>query len=393
MGKQEEKKSYILFDIDSDSIGVVVFEKIFVIKGHKKESFYREIFSQRKKIINSSFIDFKVFFIKTKQVFDELALLAYSHTHSLSGIDNIYLNISAPWVTNQKRVLHFEKQKSFIYNNSIVEEVLEKQKEKTSHHTRDYHAYNNLDFVDHHILSLSANGYPVKNLSGKKIKDLDIHTLVSFISPESRDMFYDVIERHFHRKPKIVSNIFMEYFALQKLFPKEKNILALDVSAEITEVFLIQKGILICLATIPVGSNTIKRSLAEGLNLSFEKASSLLSLYSEKKMEEKFELKINKVMQKSFLSWFKEVYATFSEISKEHHIPHTLSLVANADIQQWLQEWLLKSDEVEELFGFGKKLELLDSRFALFESLGHRSKEISDESLLYAITFLEKYKD
>ncbi len=391
MAKQQGK-SHIIFDVDSNSIGVVVFEKQFAKEGDREEAVYREVFSQRKIINNSEFIDFNSFSLKTKRVFDDLALLAYSHTRNISSLNQIYINLSAPWVTNQKRILHFEKKKPFIYTNAILDHLLEKQKEKTSHHTHDYHIYDELLMLDQQVLALYANGYPVNELTNKEIKDLDVHLMTSFISLEAKDLFTEIVERHFHRKPNFIANIFMEYISLKNLFPQEKNIISFDVSAEITEITLIEKGALSRLVSVPVGSRTLKKSLASELGLSFKKTSSLLELYHQDHLDPNYQKKIELALRKAFISWFKEIYTTLEFLGREHALPHSVSLVAEKNIQEWLKREFLRSDELNALIDFNKTIEILDPRTLFIEKMGSYAKQISDTSLLYAVNFLEKYK-
>lgn len=59
--EKENTQHYIIFDIDSSSIGTLVFEKSFDEK--LKKNVYHEVYTLRKQIIIGNNTDFDIFFL------------------------------------------------------------------------------------------------------------------------------------------------------------------------------------------------------------------------------------------------------------------------------------------------------------------------------------------
>ena len=88
-------QQYIVLDIDSNSIGAMVIEK------QKKDN--RVMYYERTPIHGEKDLSFDDFFLKTQRL---LAHLSEAMTSVLSGeYFEIYVNLSSPWVSSQKRIL------------------------------------------------------------------------------------------------------------------------------------------------------------------------------------------------------------------------------------------------------------------------------------------------
>ncbi|MGB0925209.1 MAG: hypothetical protein ACPGTS_00700 [Minisyncoccia bacterium] len=383
--KQDFAQHYIIFDIDSDSIGALVFEKILNTKT-KKDS-YSEIFTVRKNINTQQGFSFDMFFLRTLSVFNDVAVAA--HKYSGNNIANIYINISAPWVSSQKRVLHYKKDKEFVFTKDIEKQILEKELEKSLKQTYDFKDFNNLELVEQRTLDIYANGYPARSPYGKSVLDVDIHSLVSVMSADTKQSFNHVVERNFHRDAVFFSNTLMGYDSLTQLFPHENNILSMDISGEVTEISIIIDDHLKKNGVVPFGSAGVIRKLAELLQIPYQKAESLMVLYQENHLEENYRNQVESAMKKAFIFWFKEIYSFLGTVSAEHKIPSTIMLLAPENIQNWFNEWLLKTEEIKEHFSGQKPIALLDISSKFRDKNNMQFAGISDENLALALWFVE----
>lgn len=379
---QKNQQQYILFDIDSSSIGAVVFEVFFDTKLKKQK--YKTIFSIRDLIAVNVDADADDFLKRTLSVFNDVAVK--THKYSGDAIAGIYLNVSAPWTSSQKRIVHFEKDAEFIFTKEIADSIIAGEILEPLHHTHDFKDYKNLDLVERKTIDFFENGYPTKKPYGKKIKDVDIHSLITVMSTDVKKDFIHVIERNFHIEDvEFISNVFMSYQSLLSTYPDENNIVHFDLSSEVTEIVIIINDHLQSLGTIPVGSRYITKTLADILQIPFVKTESLIVMYQQNNLDEKYKNNIESAMKKAFLAWFKHFYNFLDTVSLEHIVPSTLSVVAPKFLQHWLTEWILKTDDMTEHMHAHKKISILNIHSTLADDI------VDDASLSLCLQFLKKF--
>lgn len=381
---KKEKQHYVIFDIDSSSIGTLVFEI-----SHGKKYKCKEVFTAREDILREQEVDFDKFFNKTIDVFKSLAEKA--HKYSGNNITGVFLNVSAPWVSSQKRIIHFEKDDEFIFTKMIEDSIIEKELIKSFHYTNDFRNQKNLSLIERRTLDISANGYPTKNPYGKKVKDVDIHSLISVMSNETKNAFTYVIERAFHVKPEYFSNMFMNYKSITSLFKQEDDVLSIDISGEVTEIGVIIKDKLKKIGSIPAGINHIIRSLSKLLNISYLKAESILIMYQNDELDSKYKQSIDYAMKKSFLSWFRQFYEFLEEASREYIIPSTIHLLSQEYAYAWLSEWILKTEELREHITSQKNISILDTKMMWCKMNNVEFEHIKDDNLALCLGFVKNF--
>lgn len=384
--EKENRQHYIIFDIDSSSIGTLVFEKSLDEK--TKKDVYHEVFTLRKNIATGQNVDFEIFFSRTLKVFEYVAERA--HKYSGNSIAQVYINIAAPWSSSQKRVIHYEREREFNFTKELADSIIEKELEESLHHTHDFKDHKGLALIERRTVDTFANGYPTKKPFGKKLKDVDIHSLVSVMSEKTKDALSHVIERNFHIEPVYFSNVFMTYQSLINLFPQENNITCIDVSGEVSEISIIVSDHLKRIGTIPVGEHHIVRKLSQLLKIPYTKAESIIKMYQSNTLEEKYKKDIESAMKESFLYWFKHFYDFLGEVSKEYLIPDTLCLLSPEYIHNWLSEWILKTEELGEHMHAQKNISILDLKMLWRTAQKKELQNITDDNLALCLDFVEK---
>jgi cell division ATPase FtsA len=327
--KKEYVKQNIVFNINSDSVGVFVYEK--EKKSSQEEKIHPYFFSLRKKIENDNGVSFDDYFRRVLSLFHQLAQEASKQINYEIG--EIYLILSSPWISSQKRILHFEKEKEFIFSKKDFELVLKKNKEEVLHHTHDFKDHNGLVFIRQSVVGLFANGYRTKKIINKNIVDADIHVVVEVMSQKTRDSFIHIIEKVFHRDATILGHSVAMYHSFLEIFPNEDDMLHIHIDGEISEVMLIINDELKKIGTVPVGVNHLIRFLSKNMNIPFVKAKNLLLMYQNNHLHESYRDDIDFIMKKTFLFWFKSFYSFLDEIAKEYIVPDTILLIAPHDMQ------------------------------------------------------------
>ncbi len=381
---QANTSQYIIFDIDSSSVGALVFERS--VNRKTKKSSYRELFSIREYIVHHEKLDFDMFFLKTLSTFSLVAEKLIYYTDG--SLEDIFINVSAPWVSSQLRTIHYEKEKDFVVDQQLIDHIVEKELAEPFHHTRDFREHKNLVHIEHRILDIFLNGYKAQKLHNQKVHDIDIRTLVSVMSSQTHRDFLHVVERVFHRGAQFFSNNFMLYHTTLLHFPHERDLVLLDISGELTEFELIIQGEFKKIGTLPTGTHFLKRIMAQKLSVGIEKLESLLRMYKEGFLDDTHHASLEKVMDYAFRQWLKYLYDFFAEIGKEYLIPHTFVVLAPDILHPWFFDRLSDADEIKEHMAHGKDI----STLFIQESLQHgRESLISDDSLNFCLSFVEEY--
>ena len=362
----------ILFDIDSASIGGA-----FVRYGKDTRGIVIEttiLFSLRKEITNGTEYPFEKFFDQTLKTFKAVA--EEVHLQSLTTIDNIYMNISVPWMSAQKRIINYKKKKSFTLTQKLIDGLIQKEIEAPLNHNLDY-AEHDVELIRRRTIDIYANGYPVRNPIGKEMNDLSIHSLISVISTTTKQKFNEIIEEVFHREPKLISNTFVNYQAVKTLLPNIDNALVIDISGEVTAVLVIKKDHLLHIGSIPFGTHSIIRSLRDNLHISINKAESLIRLQIKGHLESKYEQSIDTAMKEAFKVWFKPFYNLLDTYSQHGLLPHTIVLKANNDSIKWCQENILKEDSLYEHMDTQGRIEMISLANVLPIDVSEEDLELS----------------
>ena len=379
-----QTSQYIIFDIDSSSVGALVFERGFNTK--TKKNTYRELFSIREDIIKSEKLDFDMFFLETLSTFQHVAEKLIYYTDG--SLEDIFVNISAPWVSSQLRNVHYEKEKGIVVNKQLIDHIVEKELSEPLHHTRDFREHKDLVHIEHRVLDIFLNGYKTNKFNNKKVRDIDIHTLVSVMSSQTHKDFLHIIEKVFHRGAQFFSNNFMFYHTAVSHFPDEHNMVLLDISGEITEILVSVSGELSKIGTIPVGVHFLKRHLSQELSLSIEKVESLLRMYQEEFLDRAHHKPLEKAMDVAFRKWLKYLYDFFAEVGKEHLVPHVFVILTPQILHDWFFDRMRSADEIKEHMARGKDISIMHIK----EVQQQKTTEgISDDSLSFCLSFVEEY--
>lgn len=335
-------KNHIIFDIDSTTIGGGIFRYDYDSKGVLVGR--RELFVVRKKITNGSNYSFDDFLNKTLKTLHDVASEVY--LQSLITIDTIYCNVSAPWMSSQKRKVTYTKNKPFIFTADLEKKLVEKELSISLKKNLDY-AQHDVALIDRQTVNIYGNGYAARKPLGTSMTDVCIHSLVSVMSRDTKKLFEEAIEKVFHRDLVFVSNTFVSYQALRTRLPHTNDAIIMDISGELTEVLVVKKDNLVHIGSIPVGSNHVVRTLSTMLAVPYAKADHLLSAHQES-FDLEYISKIQQLIKKSFRVWFKEFFNLCDEYSKKGLLPGNIVLRCDPSYASWFDEMILGEDMLQE---------------------------------------------
>lgn len=338
------KKYYVIFDIDSSTIGGGVFEFSYNKKGEFVD--LREHFSVRKNITNGKEYPFGDFFTRTTKIFREVADNLYRE--SRVSIDDVYINVGPPWMSAQKRSISYKKKTPFVLTQERADALIQKELEEQFSKNTDFKDHQ-VELIDRKTIDVHANGYPVRNPIGKTMSDVTMYSLTSVMSKDTKQSFQNIIEEVFHRQATMTSNTFINYEATRRFLPDTNNAIILDISGEISEISVIKHDHLEHLGTIPTGIHGIVRDLRDTLGISLEKAWGIIPLISGDHLTVEHRKNYERALDSSFTFYLKSLYNFLDTCSQTGLLPSTIILKTHKEFKYWFEEKLLQSDELTEV--------------------------------------------
>lgn len=339
--KQQQHTS-VVFDVDSASIGVAVVGYLPEQRLPK-----REYFSKRVQLdTHHSFENFFAKTIKTLESLGHEALTSAPH-----AIDDVYIALSVPWVSSQKRVVSYDEGgKEFTFTKELAQKVIAKELAEPLAKNLDYHKYDDLEIFERRTVDIYLNGYPsLYPFRGTTpVKDVQIHSVTSVISGTTKKAFVHAIERVFHREPVLISNTIVQYKTLETFIPNENSAMIIDLGGTNTQVFIVRDDHLTDIASFPVGREHIVSEVMKTAHVSREKARSLISLYTSRTLQESYEQQLSSVMSQAYHVWMKPWFELCDTLSAKKLLPSTLCITAPDDISSWLRYHILQTDELTE---------------------------------------------
>lgn len=374
-------QQYIVLDIDSTSIGGML-----ISKKNRKGKKDRVVYYDRQVIHSGKELSFDDFFLKTRRVLENICEKLARH---LSGEDfAVYCNMSAPWVSSQKRTIHYEKKSDFEFTKELVEDLIKKEIEQPLI-GKDFKSDDGLVLIERRNIDVYANGYPTHKPYGKKMKSVDIHSLSTVMAIETKESFDSIIERYFHRQASYFSNIFMGYQSLKTVLPYEDNIINIDISGRVTEISIIKDDHLVNMGTIPVGTQHILHTLSELLSFSLSKTRSFIEMYQFGVLDEKYVSRVDLAIEKALGIWRKELYDFVDKIAKDGSLPSNICLSSEPTLQQWITELLLAGEELTVHMHASHRVAIIDMR-KIFSENTTTDLDIDDQNMLMIHSFIQK---
>ncbi len=340
MSSHERKKHIIIFDIDSASIGAAVVACHYTAKGDLEK--VRSVFELREDISLTTSINFDDFFARTLKTFEHVAKTVY--LQALDSLEGVYCNVSAPWISSQKRIIHYEHKKPFEVTKKLVESCIEKEIESSFSTNLDFKHHGNVTLVERRTVDMYLNGYSSLKPYGKQANTMDIHSLSSVMSETTKQAFEHIVERVFSRKVHFFSNTFVSYQTVRTILPHEDSCIVLDISGELSEIFVIVDDHLKHIASFASGMNSIVRDVASRLHMGYQKAFSLVRLSHQESFDPHYQKTMTDVIDRAFRDWLQEFFAVLDALGKDGLLPDTLCLSMDHRLVDWFQHKLLQTD-------------------------------------------------
>jgi len=342
---RNKRKVVAIFDIGSGSVGGAIVSVPtdgvglpLILKTVRTDIKFRENFN---------------FDIFMKDMLSALSNTADTLYHTKSGAPHeIHCVLASPWYISMTRAIKMSRDKTFIFNKKLANELIEKEISSLSQAFKDKYGENEgtPEIIEKHTLGVSLNGYTVDDPLGRKCKSLEMDMTIS-ISPRScLDKIKETLSKTFHHIDVSFSTFTVDtYLAIRDKYITPDSYLLLDISGEITDVGIVTKGILKAALSFPFGKRTFYKYMCTKLEIECRDAEELYKLYSQDNLSGEFKKKVVPLFKSIENSWGEAFRQCISTLPRALMLPGTIFLTADNDIKNWFANVLETEEHIQSM--------------------------------------------
>lgn len=273
-------------------------------------------------------------------------------TSAGSRLGEIYCYFSAPWQTGSPQDITIEHDSSFVVNQNRLQLAKTKAENVFVEETLENFGTSeeNLEPLSTALLGCWCNGYRVEEPNGVLVDRLKVSTYVSMLPTRIKSAVESTVTNTFHP-----DNISYHSFtaaihrAFTKRFSHPKTFLTINVDEEMTQLLIINSGVLMGSVSYPVGSHFLIRKLTQSLDVPAADARSRLRQQQRGEAEEQNKQQIEKVVTKTRDKWQKLLTDALDEFSAEVSIPEYAFVLANHDVSKTFRDFAKNTDVSDQI--------------------------------------------
>ena len=343
---KKKDKIVAIFDIGSSSVGAALAKIPDDVNGQP-----HIIASVRTDIVFHDELKFSDFL---DDMIRALSLSVEALYHKKLGApEKIICVLASPWYISETRLIKMERTIPFTFTNKLADELL--SKEITGLISAYQKKYQNItdapELIEHQVVTVSINGYPVDEPLGKKTKQIDMNVIISLAPSSCIGRIIEAVSNTFHNTPVIFSSFMTTvYIAVRDKYISETSYLLVDVGGEVTDISIVSKNILKASVSFPFGRQTFFRFLMKQSGLKdIHEAETLFSMYTKDTLEAGQKEKLKPILASIATSWSQGFRESIESLPQAFSLPGTVFLISDDDVKEWFSETMRCEEYVKSL--------------------------------------------
>jgi cell division ATPase FtsA len=349
--KKEEKKMAIVYDVGSSSVGcalVVYSEKKVpkIIYSVRKEIVYQETFNIRR---------FHSLVVKAiKEASEDVQKNGFLHLKftKLGEMKphKVFVTMSSPWYASQTRIIKLVEDKPFLVTEKKINKWIQKEVQsfKNSDYVKKYSGNDVVKIIEEQVISIKLNGYETSNPYRKKASTFEASIVLS-VSPE--DIIKKIDDTIFNtfNEVQIEFNSFplVAFSVIRDSNKSIEDFIFMDISGEITDLMISKKCVPFEVTTFPMGKNNILRKLSKEFNTNKEETASLLSMYTDNKLNGSEVIRVGNAINSVRSEWVMSLQKALEDMSENFSIPSSVFFTSDKQLSNWFEE-SIKSEQFSQ---------------------------------------------
>ncbi|NTV44270.1 MAG: hypothetical protein HGA67_01065 [Candidatus Yonathbacteria bacterium] len=200
--------------------------------------------------------------------------------------------------------------------------------------------------IEQRIIQVKLNGYETGFPEGKDVSSLDMTIVFSVTSADVGNGILEAIEQTFPDCPTEFNTFpLISFDAIRAKKQVNGDLLCVDISGEVTDVSLVDDGVLLESVSFPVGKRTMLRDIAHTLGVTNEEAFSLVHLKEEKGVVGTDTKRVTDALAVATATWSKSFEQVTTSLGEGVPIPGIVYLMSDPDSESWLSNIIGNTQE------------------------------------------------
>lgn len=257
--------------------------------------------------------------------------------------DSIFCTMTSPWCVSETRKINFSKKDDFTITPDLMNEIINSELSNILGFYEDKYKGMNASpyLLESKVLHTTLNGYDVGSPLGMKAKNIKVNLFASICPDSSILDIKDTLNSVFHdREIRFGSFILSMLIVAREKLIEESSYFMIDVNAELTDVGIVNNGILVATISFPMGKNYIIRSIVKELNKTESEARSLFAMMISGTISQGEKLKLEPILLSVKNDWIKFFKSSLDSLPQTISTSSNIFLVADLDSATWFESFL-----------------------------------------------------
>ena len=260
------------------------------------------------------------------------------------AIHRVMISVSSPWFSMNTKKLVLNQEQPFLITKNFLDAIIDKEEDMFETKLSENNGKKS-DFViiEKSIIHTMINGYPVSNIIGKKTKNLEAYLSLSIVDRKVVDKIYGIILKNTHvPKESITIHTFpiLSFITIRDIFSHSSSFVIMDITAEVTDITLVENEVVLRSVSVPSGRNFIIRQIAKKFEVTTEIAESDLHLYSNDRLDPKMAKDMEDILVSIEKEWAIYLENGLEELSLGAKLPGIVYLTVDDDVSDIYKNFL-----------------------------------------------------
>ncbi len=182
-------------------------------------------------------------------------------------IDSVACVFASPWYQSKPKLLRIHRDTMFSLSRALIAKILKDEAGLISKEAPKGSMEDSMgrELMERLILSVFLNGYETKSIYADGVESAELGLYMSFMPKEFSKRIRTELEKVFISRPLTFHSFpLIFYLAIRMLAPNLSRALLVDVAGEVTDIILIEGGMIRGISSFPHGKHTLRRGIMAG---------------------------------------------------------------------------------------------------------------------------------
>lgn len=256
----------------------------------------------------------------------------YIKTHgSTNKIKRVACTFASPWLFSKPITINYQQEKAFALTPEFVNHLVLEERDRFMASFVKEGKPPTARLIETHVTSTILNGYDITHIANQRGTEATIHTFFSAAAIEALQAFEKVIHTTFHINNISFSSFLFAYFnTIKDTYKQHENVICVDVTGEVTDILVTNRGTIANVSSFPLGTRTIARTIANDTGTPSDAALALQSLVTKEGTAK--DPRVETSLKKAINDWTIAMNESLHTISNGALLPRHMFVTIDTDV-------------------------------------------------------------